>query len=64
MANPSNQHIGRKSARFGFATIYDMTGEFDGYYGVVVGCCLQVVTPSWNDAKRSAIAADEAHGRN
>lgn len=57
---PEKKHIGRRVYRFGFASIHEMTGEFCGYYGVVVHGELQVVTPTWDDAKRSAIRADEA----
>lgn len=59
---PSKRHIGKRVARFGFASIHEMVGHYDGYYGVTVGGKLCVVTPAWDDAKRCAIQEDERYG--
>lgn len=48
--HPYTRLVGKKVTNLGAVSIHDMVGEFNGYYGVVVGTELKVITPEWHDA--------------
>lgn len=47
-------NVGSLITTSGAASIHEMKGEFERYYGVVVGKELRVITPAWHAAAEQA----------